>query len=84
MPELIRHGDTGFLVDDVEGAAAAAAKITQIDRATCRAVAESRFGHIDMARGYVEAYGRAIAQLISARTSDTGTVATEIQVSETP
>ncbi|MGH8912749.1 MAG: glycosyltransferase family 4 protein [Acidimicrobiia bacterium] len=84
MPELIRHGETGFLVDDVQGAAAAVATITQIDRARCRVAAETRFGHIDMARGYVEAYGRAIAQLISARTSDTGTVATEIQVSETP
>lgn len=65
MPELIEHGVTGYLVDDVEQAAEAVAAIGRLDRARCRAAAESRFGHLDMARGYVKAYESALGRFDS-------------------
>ncbi|HEX2152445.1 MAG TPA: glycosyltransferase family 4 protein [Acidimicrobiia bacterium] len=85
MPELIRDGSTGFLVDDVDGAAAAAAdELSAIDRGRCRREAELRFGHGTMAEGYVDAYRRAIGQAISARTSSREAVATRTPMSEKP
>ena len=84
LPELIDDGVTGFLVDGVQDAIEATRLIADIDRTRCRAVAESRFSHIAMANGYVEAYRSAITQFIAASTSATGIVATEIRESEIP
>jgi glycosyltransferase involved in cell wall biosynthesis len=43
MPELIDHRVTGFLVNNVDEAVAAVARIGEIDRAACRAAVEARF-----------------------------------------
>jgi glycosyltransferase involved in cell wall biosynthesis len=56
MPEVIDEAVTGFLVFDVDGAAAAVARVTELDRATVRRVAESRYGADRMVDDYVEAY----------------------------
>jgi len=56
MPELIRHGETGYIVDDLEGAITAVAKIRSIDRSACRADVEQRFTSARMARDYVGVY----------------------------
>jgi glycosyltransferase involved in cell wall biosynthesis len=56
MPELIDHGVTGFLVDDVAGAIAAVAGIGEIDRAACRRAAEERFSVERMADRYLALY----------------------------
>jgi len=56
MPEIIRHGETGYIVDDIEGAINAVATIKSIERAQCRADVEQRFTSARMARDYVRVY----------------------------
>jgi glycosyltransferase involved in cell wall biosynthesis len=51
MPELIDEGVTGFVVDDVAGAAAAIPRLDTIDRSACRAAADTRFDARVMAKG---------------------------------
>ena len=56
MPELVDHGVTGFLVDDIDGALAALARIGEIDRAACRAAVAARFSVDHMADRYFSLY----------------------------
>lgn len=56
MPELIEHGVTGFLVDSVDEAVAAIARLSEIDRAACRAAVAARFTVDRMADRYLELY----------------------------
>ena len=56
MPELIDHGRTGFLVDDVAGAVAAVARAAFVDRAAIRLQAIARFGLETMLDAYLRAY----------------------------
>jgi glycosyltransferase involved in cell wall biosynthesis len=56
MAELIDHGITGFLVKDVEDAVKEAARLEDINRAACRAVAERRFSVQRMAMEYRRLY----------------------------
>ena len=57
-PELVEHGVTGFLAEDLDELLAAARHIDEIDRARCAQVARERFGPRTMAEGYVEIYRR--------------------------
>ena len=43
VPEVIDDGRTGFVVDDVDGMVEAIGRIRELDRRTCRAIAEERF-----------------------------------------
>jgi glycosyltransferase involved in cell wall biosynthesis len=52
LPELVREGETGFLVDDATEAAAAVQRLKEIDPLACRANVESRFSVQVMAEGY--------------------------------
>jgi glycosyltransferase involved in cell wall biosynthesis len=56
MPELIDHGVTGFLVDGVDEAVAAVARIGEIDRAACRRAVAERFSVDRMADAYIRLY----------------------------
>ena len=56
MPELIDHGVTGFLVNSVEEAIAAVARLPEIDRAACRAAVAERFSVERMADRYIALY----------------------------
>jgi glycosyltransferase involved in cell wall biosynthesis len=56
MPEIIDDGVTGFVVDDAAQAADAVRSVAALDRATCRAVAERRFGVDRMVQDYVAVY----------------------------
>ena len=56
MPELIDHGVTGFLVEGVDGAVEAIARIDEIDRAACRAAVAARFTVDRMADRYLSLY----------------------------
>ncbi len=60
LPEIIREGETGFVVDDVEGAVEALARLEEIDPAACRKNVAERFTAETMARGYESVY-RALA-----------------------
>lgn len=56
MPELIQHGVTGFLVNDLESAMAAVDQLGQLNPQDCRHYAESHFSVEVMAARYLEAY----------------------------
>jgi glycosyltransferase involved in cell wall biosynthesis len=56
MPELVDDGVTGFLVDDVGGAAGAVGSVAALDRARIRAVAVRRFGRDRMIDEYLAVY----------------------------
>jgi glycosyltransferase involved in cell wall biosynthesis len=58
MPELIDHGVTGFLVDDVDGAVAAVGALASIDRHRVRAEAVARFDVGRMVGEYLALYRR--------------------------
>jgi glycosyltransferase involved in cell wall biosynthesis len=61
MPELIDHGVTGFLVDSFDEAVAAIGRVSEIDRAACRAAATRRFSVERMTGEYLALYGRILA-----------------------
>jgi glycosyltransferase involved in cell wall biosynthesis len=56
MPELIRHGETGFLVNTIEQAVEAVKNISFIDRNLCRKEAASRFSMDKMVEDYLKIY----------------------------
>ena len=62
MAELIDDGVTGFLVDTLDEAVAAIAKIDTIDRGACRRVAAERFSVDRMADAYLTLYHSVIAR----------------------
>ncbi len=58
MPELIRDGETGFIVADVNAAVQAVGRIGSLDRRACRQEVEQRFTCQRMARAYLDVYRR--------------------------
>jgi len=58
MPEIIRPGRTGFLVDDLAGAVAAVGEVTSLSRRHCRADVEERFTAARMVADYAELFTR--------------------------
>ena len=62
LPEIVRNGVDGFVVDDVDAAAAALAELRGLDRARIRADALSRFSSERMVDEY-EAVFRRLVQL---------------------
>jgi glycosyltransferase involved in cell wall biosynthesis len=68
VPEVLDEGVTGFVVDDVQQAIAAARETARIDRRRCRQVFEARFSARHMAARYLALYQR----LIQARQTNPG------------
>jgi glycosyltransferase involved in cell wall biosynthesis len=60
VPEVVEDGMSGFIVDTVDEAVAATARIGEISRGDVRGRFDTRFTVERMARDYVEAYGRLI------------------------
>jgi glycosyltransferase involved in cell wall biosynthesis len=58
MPELVRHGSTGFLVEDVDDAVAAVGEIDVLRRRDCRDDVERRFTAQRMVADYAELFSR--------------------------
>ncbi|HEY3769207.1 MAG TPA: glycosyltransferase [Candidatus Angelobacter sp.] len=58
LPEVVRDGVTGFVVDDVSGAVEACSRLESISNAACRAHAEENFSSTRMADGYTQLYAR--------------------------
>ena len=61
-PEIIRHAETGFLVDSVEVAVMLSARLDEIDSMACRRNVETRFTAAHMAEGYQRVYRSLIAR----------------------
>lgn len=62
MPEIIRDGETGLLVDDVDAAVDAVSRIPDISRRRCRDEAERRFSSGRMVDDYVRLYERVLGR----------------------
>ena len=60
VPEVLVHGETGFVVDDLEEAIFCASQIDAIDRAHCRNHFERFFSVETMTQNYENAYERLI------------------------
>lgn len=56
VPEIMKHGVTGFVVNDLESAIASVPCVSQLDRRVCRLVFERRFTADRMANDYVKLY----------------------------
>jgi glycosyltransferase involved in cell wall biosynthesis len=56
MPEIIGHGETGYIVEDTNQAVEAVAAVRSIDRSACRDAVEKHFSDTRMAQDYVRAY----------------------------
>jgi glycosyltransferase involved in cell wall biosynthesis len=58
VPEVIEPGVSGFIVESLDEAVAAVARLPELDRAKVRAAFEARFSVERMARDYVDLYRR--------------------------
>jgi glycosyltransferase involved in cell wall biosynthesis len=58
LPEVVKDGVRGFVVDDLSGAVAACSRLQSISDHTCRAYAEENFSSAKMADGYALLYAR--------------------------
>jgi glycosyltransferase involved in cell wall biosynthesis len=58
VPEVIDHGKTGYIVDNVKDAVAAVRAIPAIKRSECREISFRRFTASRMAKEYVREYQR--------------------------
>ena len=56
MPEIIRHGKDGFLVNSIDEAVQAVNEIAKINRANCRKRVEDRFSVKRMVNDYIDVY----------------------------
>ena len=56
VPELVKHGETGFIADDLEGMTAAVEHVCRLDPSRMRADVERRFSVERMTAEYIEAY----------------------------
>ncbi len=62
VPEVVDDGVTGFVVDDVDGALAALAKVGMLDRRAVRARCAERFSRDRMVSDYLDVYNAVLAQ----------------------
>jgi glycosyltransferase involved in cell wall biosynthesis len=60
VPEVLDDGVTGFVVESIEEAVRAVARIPELSRHACRAIFEERFDAARMARDYLEVYRRLV------------------------
>jgi glycosyltransferase involved in cell wall biosynthesis len=71
MPEIIRDGETGWLVSDIDEAVTAVSRLPLIDRRVCRAEAVSRFGSDRMVDDHLAVFERVLAAGIEKPPSST-------------
>ncbi len=70
MPELIKHGQNGFLVSDVDEAVNAVGNLGEIDRHSCRLHVEEHFTVERMADDYINVYEKVVTQSEKSRNSE--------------
>ena len=64
VPEVIRHGRTGFICATVDEMVTACRDVESISRAECRADAEARFSQRAMALGYLDVYRAVLGEKV--------------------
>lgn len=60
VPEVMVHGETGFIVNSITQAVESIELIETISRECCRRIFENRFSSKEMAKGYLKVYQHAI------------------------
>jgi glycosyltransferase involved in cell wall biosynthesis len=63
VPEVVEHGVTGFVADDIGGLVQAAARLQEINRAACRARVERLYSDSSIVEAYLAVY----SEMLSAR-----------------
>jgi len=61
VPEVIDHGVTGFIVENIDESVEAVKNIQDLDRNRCRQVFEGRFSSARMVADYLKTYRKLIA-----------------------
>jgi len=61
LPEIVRQGENGFLVNSVEEGVAAVARLAEINRSACRRIVEERFSRRAAADAYLAVYRELIS-----------------------
>jgi glycosyltransferase involved in cell wall biosynthesis len=61
MPELIRQGETGFLVNTLSEASEAVGRIKTLNRKNCREWAHANFSREKMVKAYLEVYNKILS-----------------------
>ena len=67
VPEVMHHGETGFIVDTVKEAIEAVEKIPTVSRYCCRYIFETRFSAQRMTYDYLQAYSEQITNRLQPR-----------------
>jgi glycosyltransferase involved in cell wall biosynthesis len=62
VPEVVEDGATGYIVDDLDGAERACARVDSLSRRGCREAFEARFTDTRMAEDYVALYRQLVEQ----------------------
>lgn len=63
VPEVIDHGQSGFIVASIDEAVAAVKSVAELDRANVRHIFERRFTVERMTRDYVDLYRKQLSKL---------------------
>jgi glycosyltransferase involved in cell wall biosynthesis len=66
VPEVVRHGVTGYVEDDLDGLVAAVARLDRISRRNCRIDAEARFSDTVIVDAYEAIYRRRCHAVVGA------------------
>jgi glycosyltransferase involved in cell wall biosynthesis len=61
VPEILRHGETALIADDLAGMVAALDRVSELDSTVLRREAEERFSVERMVQGYLDAYETVIS-----------------------
>ena len=56
IPEIVKHAETGYIVEDIDHAVEAVAAARSLNRSACRRDAEKRFSSDRMASDYIRVY----------------------------
>jgi glycosyltransferase involved in cell wall biosynthesis len=61
VPEVVVDGETGFVVEDIDGMVEAVSRIGAVDRGAVRARAERLYSDEAVVNGYLDVYSRLAA-----------------------
>jgi glycosyltransferase involved in cell wall biosynthesis len=66
LPEVVREGVTGFVVEDAAGAGEACGRVNTLSNAACAAYARENFSGNTMAEGYTKLYSKKLGHPLAA------------------
>ncbi len=67
VPEVLKHGVTGYIVETIDAAVQAIDRLNMISRCRCRQIFVERFSAATMTAGYLRVYEELISQYLKPR-----------------